>query len=302
MSVSEKGVLARPASGELDHERPLLMIDEIFYRNINILLPLIPDHPAILMKETEETMNRNRYLILDEIRGLAILNMIAYHACWDLVYMFGQNWAWYQSDAAYIWQQGICWTFIFLSGFCLPLGKRKVRRGLTVFVCGLVITAVTLLVMYDDRVIFGVLTLIGSAMLLTAFAEPLLKKCPPAVGFTVSFLLFLLTKRINSGYLGFGTFKLLALPKGLYRNLFTTYLGFQASGFYSTDYFSLIPWLFLFLAGFYLYALAQKKDCLRYLTNGKLKPLQILGQHSLPIYMVHQVLLYAVFSVVFYVI
>ncbi|MCD7806717.1 MAG: DUF1624 domain-containing protein [Lachnospiraceae bacterium] len=245
-------------------------------------------------------MNSNRYLILDEIRGLALLNMIAYHACWDLVYMFGLDWAWYQSDVAYIWQQGICWTFIFLSGFCLPLGKKKMRRGLIVFVCGLVITAVTLLVMYDDRVIFGVLTLIGTSMLLTALLEPLLKKCPPAVGFTVSFLLFFLTKKINSGYLGFGNIKLLTLPKGLYQNLFTTFLGFQAPGFYSTDYFSLIPWTFLFLAGFYFYTLMQQKNGLRYLAGGKLKPLQILGQHSLPIYMVHQVLLYAVFSIVFY--
>ncbi len=244
-------------------------------------------------------MSSKRYLILDEIRGLALLNMIAYHACWDLVYMFGQDWAWYKSGAAHIWQQGICWTFIFLSGFCLPLGKRKVRRGLTVFVCGLVITAVTLLVMYDDRVIFGVLTLIGSAMLLTALLEPLLKKCPPIVGFTVSFLLFLMTKKINSGYLGFGNVRLLALPKGLYRNLFTTFFGFQAPGFYSTDYFSLIPWLFLFLAGFYLYAILLKKDLLRHLAVGRIRPLQVLGQHSLPVYMMHQVLLYAVFSILF---
>ncbi len=245
-------------------------------------------------------MNNKRYLILDEIRGLALLNMIAYHACWDLVYMFGMNWAWYKSDAAYIWQQGICWAFIFLSGFCLPLGKRKVRRGLTVFVCGLVITAVTLLVMYDDRVIFGVLTLIGTAMLLTALLEPLLKKCPPAVGFTVSFLLFLLTKKVNSGYLGFGNLRLLTLPKTLYRNIFTTFLGFPASGFYSTDYFSLIPWIFLFLAGFYLYAFVQKKDLLKHLPVGRIRPLQVLGQHSLPIYMVHQVVLYAVLSVWFH--
>lgn len=244
-------------------------------------------------------MSNKRYLILDEIRGLALLNMIVYHACWDLVYIFGIDWSWYRSDAAHIWQQGICWTFIFLSGFCLPLGKRKLRRGLTVFAGGLVITAVTLLFMYDDRVIFGVLTLIGSSMLLTALAEPLLKKCPPAPGFAFSFLLFLLTKNVNGGTLGFGNFNLLALPRVLYRNLFTTWLGFQAPGFYSTDYFSLIPWFFLFLAGFYLYALAEGKGWLRYLTTGRLKPLQLLGQHSLPIYMAHQVVLYGVLSLLF---
>ncbi|MCD8132200.1 MAG: DUF1624 domain-containing protein [Lachnospiraceae bacterium] len=246
-------------------------------------------------------MNNKRYLILDEIRGLALLNMIVYHTCWDLVYIFGTDWTWYRSGAAYVWQQGICWTFIFLSGFCLPLGKRTLKRGLTVFAGGLVITAVTLIFMYDDRVIFGVLTLIGSCMLLAALLKPLLQKCPPAVGFAVSFLLFLLTKRINSGYLGFGSFRLLALPDGLYRNLFTTWLGFQAPGFYSSDYFSLIPWSFLFLAGFYLYALAEKKGWLRYLAKDRIRPLQIIGQHTLPIYMVHQVVLYGVLSIIFFI-
>lgn len=246
-------------------------------------------------------MSNKRYLILDEIRGLAFLNMIVYHTCWDLVNIFGLDWAWFDSSAAYVWQQGICWTFIFLSGFCLPLGKRTLKRGLTVFAGGLIITVVTLIFMYDDRVIFGVLTLIGSCMLLVTLLEPLLKKCPPALGFTVSFLLFLLTRKINSGYLGFGDLKLFVLPKGLYQNLLTTFFGFQAPGFYSSDYFSLIPWVFLFLAGFYLYALAKRWDWLQYLTEGRLKPLQILGQHSLPIYMIHQVILYGVLSVIFYI-
>ncbi len=244
-------------------------------------------------------MNSKRYLILDEIRGLALLNMIAFHACWDLVYIFGMDWAWYKSDGAYVWQQGICWTFIFLSGFCLPLGKQKFKRGLTVFVCGLIVTAVTMIFLYEDRVIFGVLTLIGTSMLLTALSEPLLKKCPAAIGFAVSFLLFILTRKVNSGYLGFGDLHLLELPTRLYRNLFTAFFGFPTRWFYSTDYFSLIPWLFLFLAGFYLHGLLQKKNCLRYLANGRLKPLQFLGQHSLPIYMAHQVVLYAVFSIIF---
>ena len=55
---------------------------------------------------------------LDTIRGLALVNMILYHLSWDQVYMFGADWDWYRSDGAYVWQQGICWTFILLSGYC----------------------------------------------------------------------------------------------------------------------------------------------------------------------------------------
>ena len=31
---------------------------------------------------------KRRYEILDILRGFALINMIAYHACWDLVYLF----------------------------------------------------------------------------------------------------------------------------------------------------------------------------------------------------------------------
>lgn len=36
-----------------------------------------------------------RYALIDGIRGLAIVNMILYHAIWDLVYLYGFDWQWY---------------------------------------------------------------------------------------------------------------------------------------------------------------------------------------------------------------
>lgn len=79
--------------------------------------------------------------------GLALLNMIAYHAVWDFVYLFNFHLQCYQSEGAYIWQQCICWTFIFLSGFCEPMGKEKLKRGITVFSLGFLIVAATLITM-----------------------------------------------------------------------------------------------------------------------------------------------------------
>ena len=35
---------------------------------------------------------RKRYEKLDGIRGIALLNMIAYHAVWDLVYLYQVDW------------------------------------------------------------------------------------------------------------------------------------------------------------------------------------------------------------------
>ncbi|MDE7404312.1 MAG: DUF1624 domain-containing protein, partial [Lachnospiraceae bacterium] len=65
-----------------------------------------------------------RYGVLDGIRGFVVISMILYHACWDLVYIFGKDWSWYRGRGAYIWQQSICWSFILLSGFCWSLGKK----------------------------------------------------------------------------------------------------------------------------------------------------------------------------------
>ena len=103
-----------------------------------------------------------RLALLDSLRGLTLISMILYHACWDAVYLLGANWPWYNSRAAYIWQQSICWTFIMLSGFCIPFSSKLLRRGLEVFGAGALVMAVTCILLPEDRVVFGVLTLIGS--------------------------------------------------------------------------------------------------------------------------------------------
>ena len=81
-----------------------------------------------------------RYALLDELRGLDLLSMIGYHACWDLIFLFGMSAAWYTGWQGHLWQQSICWVFILLSGFCLPLGHRPLRRGLIVSGAGVLVT------------------------------------------------------------------------------------------------------------------------------------------------------------------
>ena len=129
----------------------------------------------------KQNQKKKRYEKLDGVRGIALLHMIAYHMIWDLVYIYQLDWNWYQSKGAYVWQQGICWTFIFLSGFCWSLGSRARRRGIIVFLGGAVITLVTLEVMPQSRVVFGVLTLIGSCMLLMQVFDRWLQRIPAAV-------------------------------------------------------------------------------------------------------------------------
>ena len=235
--------------------------------------------------------NKTRYALPDTLRGLTLLSMIAYHGCWDMVYILGADWSWYQSSGAYLWQQSICWTFILLSGFSFSLGRRHWRRGRLVFGCGAVVTAVTLVVMPGQEIWFGVLTLLGSCMLLGALLERPLGRVPAGAGLVLSAALFVLTRSVNRGYLGFEGLRLAALPGELYRNMATAYLGFPFPGFRSTDYFSLVPWLFLFLTGYFLFRLTGKHLAAAP-DLGRCAPLEALGRRSLLVYMLHQPVLY----------
>ena len=95
----------------------------------------------------------------------------------------------------------ICWTFILVSGASAALSRRPARRGMAVLGCGMLLTVVTFLIMPGQRIVFGVLHLLGCAMLLTAGLLPLLQRLSPAAGAAGSFLLFLGTRWISSGLL-----------------------------------------------------------------------------------------------------
>lgn len=239
----------------------------------------------------------SRYALLDELRGLNLISMMIYHGMWDLIYIFGVWVGWYADWQGHLWQQSICWVFILLSGFCLPFGHHSFRRGATVFGAGAVVTVVTMLFMPEDVVWFGVLTLLGSAMLITALLEKTLQKIPPVVGFFISFALFVLTYHSAAGYWGVGSLYL-TLPAGLFRNYLTAFVGFYPVGFYSTDYFPLLPWMFLFWTGVYLHHLIGKER-MQPLHKSICPPLGWLGRHSLILYMLHQPVIYGVLTVVF---
>jgi len=234
---------------------------------------------------------RPRYAGLDTIRGVTLVSMIAYHTCWDLVYLWGVDWPWYRSFGAYLWQQSICWTFILLSGFCFHLGRHRIRRGLLVFGGGALVTAVTLVTMPEAPIVFGVLTFLGAAVLLTAPLDALFQRIPARAGLAGNFTLFLLLRGVNSRYLGFEGARLAALPRTLYSNLFTAFLGFPAADFVSSDYFALLPWLFLFWTGYFLYRLRREED-----SALRLPVVTALGRHSLPIYLLHQPVIYGVLT------
>ncbi len=123
-----------------------------------------------------------RYHLLDSLRAIALINMIAYHAMYDLVYIFGVRAKWYMTEASDIWQMFICCTFIILSGFCWQLGGKKLKRGLVVLAGSAIITLVTVVFMPSQKILFGVLSLIGSAMIIMIPLHHVFKRINPFVG------------------------------------------------------------------------------------------------------------------------
>ena len=141
--------------------------------------------------------NAVRFKLIDTIRGITVISMVIYHAMWDICNIFSVKMPRYSGTPGYVWQQSICITFIFISGFCSYLGKdkrKKLKRGFTVSLCGLVVTFVSLAFMEDTPIYFGILTFIGLMMLISAMLYKPLKYISPIPGAAVSLFLFIILK------------------------------------------------------------------------------------------------------------
>ncbi len=240
-----------------------------------------------------------RYRALDGIRGAAVISMILYHAAWDIANLIGIYMPWFYSIAGYIWQQSICQTFILLSGFCFRLGSHKLRRALIVSAAGIAITVVTALFMPNDIIIFGILTCLGSCMLIMTPMDRMLSRINQFTGLFIALALFFVTRNVNYGTLGFEDIIFAWLPHdALYKNTVTAFFGFPPYTFRSSDYFSLLPWIFLFMTGYFLYGIFKKYGRLGIFARGGIKPLEFMGRHALIIYLVHQPVLYAVTEII----
>ncbi len=208
-----------------------------------------------------------RYFTLDALRGFALINMVAYHFCYDLRYLYGLPLRFMDERSGFCWQQMICWTFILVSGASAALSRRPARRGMAVLGCG---------------------------MLLTAGLLPLLQRLSPAAGAAGSFLLFLGTRWISSGLLfGVRIFE----PGMVSTNLFAP-LGIYGLGFFSADYFPVIPWYFLFLTGYFLFGVLRAGGAGGLLSR-KIPLLSAAGRHTLPVYLIHQPILMGICLLIF---
>ncbi len=244
--------------------------------------------------ETHTRSSDERYLEIDALRTIAILCMVLYHTAFDLAFFFhapldplAGGWLWLQRFTANL--------FLLIVGvsFAISYGRMERRnatrgeilrkyakRAAVLFACGFIVSAATYLYVGDAWVRFGVLHLIGTALLLLPFLIPLRE------GTALLALLLLLFSPLlqdiapESGFL---------LP-----------LGIPPRAFASVDYFPLMPWMAPILFGAALgNALYNRRWLHSHLPVHRFTVLLALpGQHALLLYLVHQPLLLTLFRII----
>ena len=234
---------------------------------------------------TEQQLNE-RFWEIDLLRGVAILMMIFYHALYDLDYFGGWGieihmglWRYFAFATAslFLLLVGVSLTLSYAraahTGSAQRLFPKYLNRGARIFAWGLIITAVTWVLLRDGFVRWGILHLIGLSIIL-AFPVLTLRYGNLVLG-SIFLLLgaFITNQHVGSPWL--------------------LWLGLMPAQFASVDYFPVLPWFGVVLIGVFagnsLYPNYQRAFRLRDRSHVPMvRGINFLGRHSLLIYLVHQ--------------
>jgi uncharacterized membrane protein len=227
-----------------------------------------------------------RFWEIDFLRGIAVTMMIIFHILFDLNF-FGIYKMELYSGFLLVFVYSIGTIFILLVGVSLTLSYARAEktltkkelhvkyltRGLKVFGLGLVVTLATWLYLPRGFIVFGVLHCIGISIIL---AYPLLRFRFQNV--LVGLILILIGIVLETVRFDF---------------YWLLWLGFTPAGFYTVDYFPLLPWFGVVLLGIclgnVLYPNYKRWFKLRdYSYMNSIRLFCFLGRHSLIIYFLHQ--------------
>lgn len=239
-----------------------------------------------------------RIFFLDEMRGLALIGMIIYHAAYDLYAIFGLDFNFYSKGWDTL-QMAVCCTFIIIAGISSRLTKNALKHGLVVFGCGMLMTLGTYFFMRSQAIWFGVLHFLGASMIIYHLFRKHINKSPAFLCAIISLALFLCLYGLPSGHIMFGN---VAVPRELYFSKYLGIIGLPGAGFRSADYFPLLPWFFLFLFGCFIGKWFKERKIPDFMMNRHSSFLCKIGSNTLGIYIIHQPIIYAVLYAFFMII
>lgn len=226
---------------------------------------------------------KSRIPIIDFIRGLAIINMVIYHLLFSLVFIFNVKIPFFSLEKFYPYQQYIAWSFILVSGFSINLSRRPLKNGIKILIASLLITIVTYFVVKDFAIYFGVLHFLGLSTVIVSLIKKQLKAINPLIGTLISFLIFFIIWHKTTDIIPFSH---------LFEKMNLFVLGFPNDSFYSSDFFPLLPWFFLYLTGLFIGRLNEEDTINLESIKIRSRFLEFLSRNSLIIYLSHQVVIF----------
>ncbi len=267
--------------------------------------------------------SRQRVRGYDFLRGISVVSMVAFHACYDIVNIWDVRLGWFRGPVQDVWRASISWCFLLIAGIMCSYSRNNLKRALKYLFVATAIWIATTLIAVDTPISYGIIYCMGFSSLLVWALEILFhdnrdarttelddrvsraknnaKSKRLAIVAATLFIAFLLTLDVPQGRLGLGIFRgpYIALPSGLYTTEALNWLGFPGPSFVSGDYYPPIPYSFLFLVGSTLGLITKLHGVPSILNKLKCTPLEWIGRHALEIYVVHQPIVLALLTLIF---
>ncbi|MVB10935.1 hypothetical protein CAFE_16360 [Caprobacter fermentans] len=236
---------------------------------------------------------RGRIHLMDELRGFAVFCMVFYHGFYTFGYLFGNNIGVYFFNFFMPAEPFFAGMFLFISGIASYLTHSNLRRGTKLLAVALGVTLVTRIFVPEDVITFGVLHFLAVCMILFGFLKPYADRFRFSwIAVIACFALYFLTRGVPRGFLGCGPGFGIPLPGGLYTFAWLAPLGFPGPGFKSSDYFPVLPWIFVFAAGTFVGKLAKAGRFPEIAYRPQVPILSWFGRHALVLYLFHQPVIY----------
>lgn len=219
---------------------------------------------------------KQRIQSIDALRGLAVVLMVIHHFLYDLCAFLGAPWWLFTNPVFDVLHYIFAGIFIFLSGVSSRFSRSNTKRGAIVLAVAMAITLVTWLINMPVR--FGVLHLLGFCMIFYGLTHKLWESLRSVVA-PLLFVFMLILSALAVKFIPVNSEHLWMF-------------GWVSPNFYSSDYFPIFPWLFVFLLGSWAGKYIKEGYLPGKFYTFNMPLLPKIGRKALIIYIVHQPLLY----------
>lgn len=273
----------------------------------------------------------NRVWEIDFLRGVCIILMVFDHIMWqihDFIWRYFDIGSWsnpsiptflvnyhnfgsfyYLNNFRIVFRTMVLFLFFFISGISINFSKNNAKRGCLCLGCGIIITIITSILcackvtnIQDHLIMFGVLSCLGSSILITYFLRKLVYKLTNnnlkiwiGVAFVLSWVLILLGKYFEKEFPYY--YIQTSSPLSWFRAITGNILGFSRFG---GDYFPLVPYLAYMIIGCVIGEIVYKnKESLFKKQPKWCIPFSYVGKKTLWIYLLHIPIITLIHAIIF---